>query len=56
MGHTVGIMRFGGFVQHRVKLQMASILRDKAAHVLGLGLDFTPPVDEYCFTSARIRR
>lgn len=48
------VWRAQGFVQHRVKLQMASILQDKPGHMLGRVLDFTPPVDEYRFT--RVRR
>lgn len=42
--HTWGneVWRARGWVQYRVKLQMASIWQDKAAHMLRLGLDFTP--------------
>ena len=48
------VWRAQGFVKHRVRLQIVSILQDKPGHMLGLELDFTPPVDEYRFT--RVRR
>lgn len=49
-GHTVGAR---GWVQYRVKLQMASIRQDKPAHMLELGLDFTPLLMSTAITSAR---
>lgn len=36
------LWRAWGWVQCRVKLQMASSRQDKPVHMLGLGLDFTP--------------
>lgn len=49
------VWRVQGWVQYRVKLQMASIRQDKPAYMLRLGLDFTPLLMSTAFHKCKER-